>query len=235
MKRGAAIATATLVLVACGSNQPQPPVAAPPPAAVAVPDPRIAEMQILLNELMDRLEVMTARLAALESGAGQPVQQPARPSGRAAARPATPDGATPPSATRRAAAPARPASAVVGDKYREAIGLYGRGRLDDARTAFEQIFALDPGSDLADNALFWVGETHFAQARYEQAIEVYRRIVAEYSGENKAPDALLKIGMAQARLGDLAMARATFESLLERYPYSTAAGTARHEIERVRY
>lgn len=237
--RRAAVAVAVLLLAACGSTDPAPPVSAPPAAAAApAPDPRVAEMQVLLNELLDRMEVLTARLAALESGAVTPAPQaavaPRRPLGGgpvAAAQPATPREPPP----QRATAPARPAQVAIGDRYREAIALFGKGRLDDARAAFEQIFASDPGNDLADNALYWIGETHYVQGRFAEAIDAYRRIVAEYGQENKAPDAMLKIGMSQSRLGDLAMARSTFEHLVERFPYSTAAAIARQEVERIRY
>ena len=176
----------------------------------------------------------TARLAALESGAVPPATpQTAAASSRPAAARTAP--ATTRPAPARTSAPARPASIAIGDQYKEAITLFGKGRLDDSRAAFEKILASDPGGDLADNALFWIGETHFVQARFTEAIAAYQRIVTEYAQQNKAPDAMLKIGMSQARLGDLGMARSTYEALLERYPYSTAAATARHEIERIRY
>jgi tol-pal system protein YbgF len=237
MTRCAALAAAVL-LAACGSTEPEPPQAAPPQPAIAAPDPRVAEMQILINELMDRIEVLTARLAALESGsvtttapAQTAVAPPRRPLGGGPT--AAPSAARP--APQREAAATRPASVSVGDRYKEAIALFGKGRLDDSRAAFEQILAADPGGDLADNALFWIGETHFVQGKFPEAIDAYRRLLAEYGQENKAPDAMLKIGMAQARLGDLAMAKTTFEGLIERYPYSTAAATARHEVERIRY
>jgi tol-pal system protein YbgF len=135
----------------------------------------------------------------------------------------------------RTSAPPRPATAAIGERYREALTLFGKGRLDDARAAFEQILTADPSGDLADNALYWVGEIHFVQARFNEAIAAWQRIVTEYGQQNKAPDAMLKIGMSQARMGDLRMARSTYEALLERYPYSTAAATARLEMERIRY
>lgn len=208
------------LLVSCGSTADDAPVLAPPVAPAPAVDPRIAEMQVLLGELLDRIEVMNSRLARLEAGAPAPAaaEAPAR---------TTPPGSQP----RRAS----PSPATIGDSYRDALILFGRGRIDDARAAFEDIFDSDPGGDLADNALYWIGETWFVQGRYHQAIDVYRRLVAEYGEQNKAPDALLKTGLAYAKLGDLDMARSTLVSLTERYPYSTPAATARHELERIKY
>lgn len=209
------------VLVSCGTagdDEPMiaPPVASPSPAV----DPRIAEMQVLLGELLDRIEVMNSRLQRLEAGA-----PPEAPATAATA-------ATPVQPGRRTAAPS---PAAIGDAYRNALILFGRGRIDDSRAAFQQIFDADPGGDLADNALYWIGETWFVQGRYHDAIEIYRRLVAEYGTQNKAPDALLKTGLAYVKLGDLAMARSTLVSLTERYPYSTPAATARLELERIKY
>jgi tol-pal system protein YbgF len=224
------------ILAACGGGAvgPQPmPVQA---AAVAPPpDPRVAEMQILLNELLDRLEVMNARIQSLEADAVSPaerasasVQPPARPSTTTAA-------AQPRAAARRQTTPPQTMTAALGDEYRQAITLFGGGRLDDARTAFQRIFDRDPSGDLADNALYWIAETHYAQGRYGEAIVIYRRIMDEYSQQNKAPDSMLKAGLAYAKLGDLDMARRMLQDLTSRYPYSTPAANARHELERLKY
>ncbi|MFN2238898.1 MAG: tol-pal system YbgF family protein [Thermoanaerobaculia bacterium] len=221
------------ILAACGGTpEPQPmPVQA---AAVTPPDPRVAEMQILLNELLDRLEVMNARIQSLEADAVRPAPASAKPPARTPA----PVTAQPPRTTaprQATTAPAQTMTAALGDEYRQAITLFGGGRLDDARTAFQRIFESDPSGDLADNALYWIAETHYAQGRYGEAIVIYRRIMDEYSQQNKAPDSMLKAGLAYARLGDLDMARRMLQDLTSRYPYSTPAANARHELERLKY
>lgn len=222
---------ALVLLVACGATVPEddtivvvPAAAAPAPA----PDARVAELQVLMTELLDRIEVMNARLARLEAG-GAAVPVPAQ-----AAAPAETPRTVPPARPSRPT-PSRPVAAALGDQYREALTLYGRGRLDDARALFERIHDADPSGDLADNALYWIAETHFAQGRFNEAVGLYRTIVSDYASANKAPDAWLKMGMAYARLGDLGMAKETFERLIAEHPYTTAAATARNELDRVRY
>jgi tol-pal system protein YbgF len=223
------------ILAACGgAPEPQPmPVQA---AAVTPPDPRVAEMQILLNELLDRLEVMNARIQTLEADAVRPAERAAAVTPPPARTPATGRPQPRPAAAQQAAPPpAQTMTAALGDEYRQAIVLFGGGRLDDARTAFQRIFERDPSGDLADNALYWIAETHYAQGRYNEAIVIYRRIMDEYSQQNKAPDSMLKAGLAYARLGDLDMARRMLQDLTSRYPYSTPAANARHELERLKY
>lgn len=212
----------------------------PPPT-----DPRVSEMQVLVAELIDQIEVLNARVKKLEGGevAEQPavVRRTETPSTQTASR-TTPTPTPAPRATPRPTPlPARtvqaaPVSAAnAPERYREALVLFGKGQINDSRALFQAVLDSDPNGDLADNALFWIGETYFVSGRYREAIEQYRRIGTDYSSQNKAPDALLKIGLAQEKLGDIDLARRTMESLIERYPYSTAAAAAKAEINRLRY
>lgn len=217
-----------LLLSAC-SNNPQPaPVPVIPPAFPT--DSQMKELQARIVELTDRLDVMNSRMQMLEAGLSSPrvaeATQPPAPAPRAAIAP-------PASST--GAALDRVRGANIADQYRKALTFYGQGRVDEARRIFLQILEADPSGDLADNALYWLGETHFAKGDYSGAMTYYRKIVSDYPQQNKAPDAMLKIGLAYARLGDLALARTTFQQLVEAYPYSTPAATARDELKRIKY
>lgn len=216
-----------LLLSAC-SNHPQPePVPVIPPAFPT--DSQMKELQARIVELTDRLDVMNSRMQMLEAGASTPRAaegtRPSSPAQRAAVA----------SSPSTAAATDRVRGANIADQYRKALTFYGQNRVEEARTLFLQILEADPSGDLADNALYWLGETHFAKADYSGAMNYYRKIVSEYPQQNKAPDAMLKIGLAYARLGDLALARTTFQKLVETYPYSTPAASARDELKRIKY
>ena len=66
MKNLCAIAVA-LLAVACASTPAEPePMAVPPMAASAAPDPRVSEMQTQLTELLERIDVLNQRIAQLE-------------------------------------------------------------------------------------------------------------------------------------------------------------------------
>ena len=125
--------------------------------------------------------------------------------------------------------------AKLAEDYREAIMLVGRGKQAEARRAFQQVFDSDPAGDLADNALFWIGETYYAAGDYTNAVRHYSRVVNEFSDQNKAPDSLFKIALAQARTGDLALARRTLQQVIEKYPYSSTASSAKAELQRIRF
>lgn len=232
LRRISGIAT-LLLLGGCGSAPAPEPVVVPRESRqVVATDPRVGELQVLVAELLDRLEVVNSRLERLEqlSAEGQPVG----PTG-AGSRGQMPPSAQPSVTAAQPPAQERLTAAEIGERYKQALEMYGKGQIDRARAAFETVLGADPNGDLADNALYWIGETWYSTGRYPEAIAAYQRIGRDYPGENKAPDALLKMGMSYARAGDLVLARRTYESLIEQYPYSTAAGAARTEIERITY
>jgi tol-pal system protein YbgF len=229
--------------VACAATD-----GAPEPVTVpqAVPDPRIGEMQTAMTELLERLDVMNSRLARLEENGTTIASPPAVPEVAGPAQPVReatrqttpePEPATTPAAPADSALPVQRAlvGAKLAEDYRNAIILFGRGRHADARRAFQQVFDSDSGSDLADNALFWIGETYYATGDYTNAVRHYSRVVNEFSDQNKAPDAMFKIALAQERTGDLALARRTLQQVIEKYPYSSTASSAKAELQRIRF
>lgn len=235
------IAVAALLLtVACASTDDAPePMPVPQPA----PDPRIAEMQVQMTELLERIDVLNHRLARVEEGGVAAAENSPPPAPRVQqappARPAAPREVAEAAPEVVAATPVPQQSALIGakiaDDYRQAIMLFGRGRHADARRGFEEVFEADATGDLADNALFWIGETYFAAGDFTNAVRYYNRVVKEFADQNKAPDALFKLAVTHVRTGDLALARTTLQQVIERYPYSSTASSAKAELQRIRF
>ena len=225
-------AAALLLSVACASSDPPEPTLVAAPAAAS--DPRLGELQTQLTELLERIDVLNHRIARLEESREGSAAAPAVVPRAAAAReradeaPAAPQVLSPPPQ-------AALISAKIAGDYRNAIVLYGQGKLAEARRAFQEVFDEDQQGDLADNALFWIGETYFAARDYVNAGRFYMRVTTDYADQNKAPDALLKTALTQERTGDLALARRTLEQVIDRYPYSSSASTAKQELQRIRY
>lgn len=226
---------AAILAAGCSAVDGPGPATAP---ATSAQDPKLAEIQIALTEMLERMDVQNERIARLEE-ARTVAAAPASAAVVARPRPVEEAARPEPSASPIAAATQTPQRALVGaalaDDYRKAITLFGGGRHADARAAFEAIFNADQGGDLADNALFWIGETYFAAGDYTNAMRYYRRIVTDYSDQNKAPDALLKTALSLARTGDLALARKTLQQVIADFPYSTAASSAKAELQRIRF
>ncbi len=206
-----------LLLVSCASSQPkvEEPTFVPPaqPSVSPSVDAQISSLQTSLTELLERLDVLNARITKLESGAVAP---PAAASSSPTRSPAL-------------------HTADVAEIYRRALTVYAQHKYREARALFQQVFDGDPTGQLADNALFWIGETYFTVADYANATRFYERVTKEYATENKAPDAMFKLGVTFEKTGDLGMARKTFEECIRKYPYSTSASSAKQELQRIKY
>lgn len=230
-----------LVAAGCASQ-----TADAPLTPVAVPDARSAQLQVAMTELLEQIDVLNARVARLEASSEAPasVSVPAPPAATmqpdtqspiVAATQPRPQQGEPQQPSRTPSASSSIAAAEQADVYRSAMMLYGRGRVTESRAAFQKVFDAEPTGELADNALFWIGETYFAAGNYAEAARYYRRVTTEFADQNKAPDALFKIAISHEKSGDLALARQTLRELIRDYPYSSAADSAKRELERIRY
>jgi tol-pal system protein YbgF len=199
--------------IACGSAKTDEPQTTPS-------DQRLAEIQTALTELLERLDVINDRIVRLEQA-----QETPRPAAQSV-RPVPQQQPQPQRAV---------LGAQIAENYRKAIILYGGNRMAEARAAFQQVFDADPSGDLADNALFWIGETYYSAGDYGNASRFYSRVSEDYADQNKAPDALFKLGLAQEKTGDLVLARTTWQEVIRRYPYSSPAASAKGALQRIKY
>jgi tol-pal system protein YbgF len=115
-------------------------------------------------------------------------------------------------------------------------GLYAvaRKKLDAgdtgaARQLFTEFLAKFGKDELAGNAQYWLGETYYAERRWNDAIVEYRKVLKDHRGSEKTPDALLKIGMAFQNQNDCKNAILFFEEVEQAYKNSQAAKLARQQ------
>jgi tol-pal system protein YbgF len=106
--------------------------------------------------------------------------------------------------------------------YDAALALVDAKRYDRALEALSAFLGRYPDHPYAENATYWRGECYFARGEYLRAAEQFEAVISRYSG-NKAPDALLKMGMAHDRLGSPERAKEYWERLRRDYPRSDAA------------
>ncbi|MEO7794981.1 MAG: tol-pal system protein YbgF [Thermoanaerobaculia bacterium] len=114
--------------------------------------------------------------------------------------------------------------------YEQSLQLLDQQRLLEAEEGFRRFLAENPGSDLADNAQFWLAESALRQTDVASALAGFRAVVENYPEANKVPDALLKVGYCLATLGEPDSAATVYRELLSRFPESTAAETARQRL-----
>ena len=118
--------------------------------------------------------------------------------------------------------------------YDEAYADYKAGRYNKAVMLFNQVLANNPESPLADNALYWIGESHYARKNFEEALAAFQRVLKEYPFGNKVPDAMLKAAYCQERLGRQQDAAAMLEDLIARFDKSNAAELGKRTLQLLR-
>jgi tol-pal system protein YbgF len=127
---------------------------------------------------------------------------------------------------------ARPAGSDQ-QNYDAAFALLQGRKYDEAAKAFETFLAQFPTSPRADNAVYWLGETHYVRGQYNDAVTVFRRVIEQYPQSDKVPDALLKIGYSQVELGDRSAARTSLQEVMRQFPDTTAARLASDRLNRL--
>ncbi len=107
--------------------------------------------------------------------------------------------------------------------YDAALSLVTSKQCAKAIDAFAAFLVKWPDHPYADNAMFWRGHCYFQAGDYVHAAEQLEGVLARFPAGNKAPDALLKLGMAEDKLGDEGKAQECYGRLLGLYPQSDAA------------
>ncbi|MCA9711561.1 MAG: tol-pal system protein YbgF [Myxococcales bacterium] len=118
---------------------------------------------------------------------------------------------------------------IIG-QYEAAMAIYKSGQPERAESAFGEFAREFPGHDYADNALYWKGEAAYDQSHFADALASFTEVVERYGGGNKAPDALLKIGLCYRQLGDVPNARDVLAELIAAYPEERASDIARVKL-----
>lgn len=109
-----------------------------------------------------------------------------------------------------------------------------RRRLDQgqpakARDLFQEFLAKHPRDELAANAQYWLGETYFAEKRWNDAVVEFQRVLKDYKQSDKVPEALLKIGSSFQAQGDCTNALLFFEEVQQSHKSSPVAKAAREK------
>ena len=106
--------------------------------------------------------------------------------------------------------------------YDAALALVNDKQYAKGLDAFAAFLMKYPDHPYAANAMYWRGECYFAQGEYVRAIEQFEGVVARFPLGGKTPDALLKLGISQQKLGNPQKAKDYFEKLGREWPRSDA-------------
>lgn len=120
------------------------------------------------------------------------------------------------------------------DQYKAAYGHVLSGDYGVAEQEFRQYIDSYPSSSRSADANFWLGEALYSQGKYNDAAKTFLNAHQKYSGSEKAPEMLLKLGMSLAALDNKDTACATLREVTKRYPKASKAVTGKVASEEKR-
>lgn len=110
--------------------------------------------------------------------------------------------------------------------YQAAFAHVQSRRFDEAIEAFKSFVTAHPDTSLTANGYYWLGELYAAEGDLDAADLAFSRVINEYRGSSKVPDAIYKLGLVKARQGEPERSRELLEQVRADYPQSSAAGLA---------
>ena len=119
------------------------------------------------------------------------------------------------------------------DNYQAAFELLKEQRYEPAAMAFEQFLVTYPNSELADNAQYWLAESHYVTQMFDVALAEFGVVVTRFPQSRKVPDALLKMGYCNYELKQWDAARTSLKRVQAEFPETTAARLAGQRLERM--
>ncbi len=173
-----------------------------------------------IQSLNDSIDELKARLAKVSrqledlAAAGQNITQPGAPGG----------------STPASAQPQAPPPDVL---YNNALRDYNAGKIDLATQEFSDYLKFYGNTDLAGNAQFYLAEIEYKQGNFAAAAKDYDKVLEQFPGGNKTAAAQLKKGLALIQLGQKDAGVRELNSLIQRFPRSMEATTAREQLRKL--
>ncbi|MFV0474674.1 MAG: tol-pal system protein YbgF [Pikeienuella sp.] len=116
-------------------------------------------------------------------------------------------------------------AAVAGDEqaaFDAAAAAARSGRTADARRLLEGFLSDYPGSPLAGDAHYWLGESLYQDGQLQAAAQRFLDGATLNSGSAMAPESMLKLGVTLGVLGKKDVACSTLREVRGRYPQASA-------------
>jgi tol-pal system protein YbgF len=106
-----------------------------------------------------------------------------------------------------------------------------RGNNDMAKEGFTEFLDKYGNSELADDALYWLGDLAYGEEQFEAALTHFEKLLNDYPFSDHCPAAMLKSAYTLQALGRNQESGAQFQKLIDVYPESAEAALAKERLE----
>ena len=110
--------------------------------------------------------------------------------------------------------------------YDNALKAFQAGNLKQASEGFSAFVSKYPQSPYLPLALYWGGNSKYANKDYAGAINQLQSLIKKYPNHPRIPAAMVTLGNSQLESGNKAAAKKTFSEIIAKYPDTEAAKDA---------
>ncbi len=118
--------------------------------------------------------------------------------------------------------------------YDDALKSFQGGNLKKAEDAFAAFTAKYPKSPYLPLALYWSGNSKYANKDYAGAITQLQNLIKKYPNHPRVPAAMVTLGNSQLESGNKAAAKKTFSDIVAKYPDTEAAKDAQQLLATIK-
>jgi len=110
--------------------------------------------------------------------------------------------------------------------YEDALKAFQAGNLKKAEEGFAAFTTKYPKSPYLPLALYWSGNSKYANKDYAAAISQLQSLIKKFPDHPRVPAAMVTLGNAQLESGNKTAAKKTFSEIVAKYPDTEAAKDA---------
>src|SRR5262245_58481020 len=128
--------------------------------------------------------------------------------------------------------PSQPRSGLTPNRlFQTAMADYTSGKYSLAISGFQTLLSEYPKSEQADDALYYIGYSYAQDKKYAEAAKAFSDVIQTYPTGDKVAEAYVDLGAAQRALGQVDAARATWQTVIAKYPGSSSAIIAKQRLD----
>ena len=182
--------------------------------------PSLRKIEQRLGTLEERLVAVEGQLRLARRGPGPGLDAPVGPSAQTTTTPSLPFEIPPSTPPASISLPSTTDTPECQDLYRGAVRFFQDQKYNPAIQEFRTFQRRCPESQMADDAQYWIGESHYVQNDYNRAILEFNDVLSYRRGDRVAA-ALLRQAQAFLAIGDKTDARLILQKLVNDHPSAT--------------